>query len=141
MVQDEKREATGRGAVAIVTNPAGDVLLQLRDDIDGIVHPGHWSLPGGGVEPGEDTTGAVLRELAEETGLRCALVRHLFEVTDERSVGGSGHLISVFHTTHTGPADELVLGEGQALRYFPPHRLPEPMTLFAREAIDRFRTI
>jgi len=32
--------------------------------------PGRWTLPGGGVEHGESPEHAVLRELAEETGLR-----------------------------------------------------------------------
>ncbi|MCY7397108.1 MAG: NUDIX domain-containing protein [Nocardioides sp.] len=34
-------------------------------------HPGHWTLPGGGVEHGEDPRVAVVREVAEETGLVC----------------------------------------------------------------------
>ncbi|HST99198.1 MAG TPA: NUDIX domain-containing protein, partial [Geodermatophilus sp.] len=32
-------------------------------------HAGLWSIPGGRVEPGEDDAAAVVRELAEETGL------------------------------------------------------------------------
>ncbi len=31
--------------------------------------PGNWSLPGGGMHQGEDPTGAVKRELTEETGV------------------------------------------------------------------------
>jgi len=33
---------------------------------------GLWSVPGGRVEPGETLAAAVVRELAEETGLACA---------------------------------------------------------------------
>ena len=45
----------------------GRLLLVRR------AHPpaqGTWSLPGGRVEPGEDDAAAVVREVAEETGLR-----------------------------------------------------------------------
>lgn len=37
-------------------------------------------LPGGGVEPGEEPHAAVLRELAEETGLTGAVQRHLWTI-------------------------------------------------------------
>jgi ADP-ribose pyrophosphatase YjhB (NUDIX family) len=33
------------------------------------LHPGHWTLPGGGLDFGEDPEQAVVREFAEETGL------------------------------------------------------------------------
>ncbi|MEY4355584.1 MAG: hypothetical protein RLZZ89_652, partial [Cyanobacteriota bacterium] len=41
----------------------GRWLLQLRDDIDGIVYPGTWALFGGHIERGESPAQAVQREL------------------------------------------------------------------------------
>jgi 8-oxo-dGTP diphosphatase len=43
--------------------------------------PGGWSLPGGGIEHGESPRDAVVREVAEETGLACE-VGTVLEVTD-----------------------------------------------------------
>ena len=33
------------------------------------MNPGHWTLPGGGIDFGEDPEDAVVREFIEETGL------------------------------------------------------------------------
>lgn len=43
-------------------------LLQLRDDIPNIAHPGKWAFFGGHIEPNESPEVAVKRELAEEIG-------------------------------------------------------------------------
>lgn len=44
------------------------VLMQLRDNIPGIIYPGHWGFFGGHLEPGETPTAAVKREVLEEIG-------------------------------------------------------------------------
>jgi nucleoside triphosphatase len=45
----------------------GEVLLCKMADDRG-VFPGQWALSGGGMEPGEQMEGALLREIAEELG-------------------------------------------------------------------------
>ena len=44
----------------------GRWLVQLRDDIPGIVSPGCWGLFGGHLDPGESPDQALRRELQEE---------------------------------------------------------------------------
>ena len=41
-------------------------LMQLRDDIEGILYPGQWGFFGGHLEAGEDPEVGVKRELIEE---------------------------------------------------------------------------
>ncbi|WP_326593357.1 methyltransferase [Streptomyces sp. NBC_01294] len=64
----EKRPPTGHaltGALAVVTDPTGRVLL-------GRSTRGMWELPGGKTSGSEDFAAAAVRELAEETGLTAA---------------------------------------------------------------------
>lgn len=41
-------------------------LMQLRDDIEGILYPGKWGLFGGHLEPGETPEVGLIREVKEE---------------------------------------------------------------------------
>ena len=50
---------------AIVTDEHGSILLILRTDNN------YWSIPGGGVKPGESVKEAAAREVKEETGIDC----------------------------------------------------------------------
>jgi putative (di)nucleoside polyphosphate hydrolase len=52
---------------AALFNRDGQVFIGRRADIAPGV-PGHWQLPQGGVDEGEDLRAAVLRELGEEIG-------------------------------------------------------------------------
>jgi 8-oxo-dGTP diphosphatase len=85
---------------AVVHDDSGRLLLVRRANPPGA---GLWSIPGGKVEPGEDDAAAVVREVAEETGLvveaghavgrveRAAPGGGTFLITDLicRAVGGS----------------------------------------------------
>lgn len=59
------------GAYAVSRAADGSVLLTRGSELSAF--PGVWSLPGGGVEHGEHPADAVVRELAEETGLVVAV--------------------------------------------------------------------
>jgi 8-oxo-dGTP diphosphatase len=52
-------------AIAILCHQ-GKFLLQLRDDIPSIIHPGTWALFGGHLELGETPEQGLQRELLEE---------------------------------------------------------------------------
>lgn len=54
-------------ADVVAMTPDGHVLLIERDWDP---HEGHWALPGGHVDIGEDSRTAAARELCEETGVR-----------------------------------------------------------------------
>ena len=69
---DPRAPGDYRGALVLPQVPDGRVLLQLRDDIEGIVAPGRWGLFGGEIEAGESPVEAASRELEEETGLAFA---------------------------------------------------------------------
>ena len=89
----------------------GRWLLQLRDDIDSIIYPGHWGLFGGHVEPGESAAEAVQRELEEEISWRpSAPLQPWF------SDASSSRTAHVFRGALTVPLDQLKLKEGQDLK-------------------------
>jgi len=53
----------------VVLDPADRVLLVRSHDPDYPELGEWWEVPGGGVDPGEDTVAAALREVLEETGV------------------------------------------------------------------------
>ena len=55
-------------AAAVITRADGRVLLAQRPP--GKAFAGYWEFPGGKLEPGEDPRDALIRELAEELGLK-----------------------------------------------------------------------
>lgn len=59
---------------AILHDASGRLLLIKRGTEPG---RGLWSLPGGHVEPGEDDAAALVREMAEETGLAVSAGPHV----------------------------------------------------------------
>lgn len=130
-----EESAATRGAVAIITNRHGELLLHLRDDLPAIAWPSHWSLLGGGCDPGEAPATAIVRELQEEAGLTAESLTELFETRDEH---GSGQIITFFAASWDGDETRLPLSEGVKLQFFAPEHL-DILTIppFIRNGINR----
>lgn len=79
-----------RPAVGILLlNAAGKAFVGQR--LDSTLEA--WQLPQGGVDPGEDTTSAALRELEEETGIIAAKVAIIERAARELDYDLPGDLI------------------------------------------------
>ncbi len=75
---DRARTLLQYSAGGLVVDQRGEILLiRARDLRERPV----WTLPKGTLAPGESTEDAALREVREETGWRCEVVRDLREVT------------------------------------------------------------
>ena len=101
---------------AVLVNPDGDILVNLRDDDPRIIFPNQWSLIGGHVEAGESPEEGLVREVQEEIGYQLTEYIALATFYDGEDVR---HLYLVAIDV---PIDELVLGEGQAIRFIEPRR-------------------
>lgn len=64
---------------SIIKNDKNEVLISKR--AKGLINPGKFTLPGGFLERDEDTKEGSLREVFEETGLRCKIL-YLFHIVD-----------------------------------------------------------
>lgn len=62
-------------------------LMQLRDDIPSIVHPGVWTMFGGHLEINEQPEIGVCRELQEEIGYVPQQISHFRTYADDLALG------------------------------------------------------
>lgn len=63
-------------------------IVRNREGLYAVMYSARWnlySLPGGGVEPGEDVLTALRREVAEETGCACDEIKELGIVAENRA--------------------------------------------------------
>ena len=102
-----------RPAVAIaILYRQGQLLLQLRDNIPGILYPGCWGLFGGHLEPEESPEDAMYRELLEEIHYRPPHLTFFDFYSDD-------HVIRhVFHAPLTVEMASLRLSEGWDMGLF-----------------------
>jgi ADP-ribose pyrophosphatase YjhB (NUDIX family) len=85
--------------VSVVIKKGSDVLLIKRAD-DEEVFPGYWGIPGGTVEPTDQTLeGALVRECREEVGVEIADIKLVSNnINDKGEKGGALYL--VYSATH-----------------------------------------
>ena len=98
------------GAYALCVRDAHLLLARLAP---GLREAGQWTLPGGGLNWGEDPAAGVLRELAEETGLAGTItgLAGVYSRTYPRSAARPVppvHHLGILYTVRT---------HGEALRY------------------------
>ena len=116
------------GCSAVVRNAAGSVLLVRHS-----YGRGNWALPGGGVQRGEDPAATVVRELAEETGVR---LEHLTALGPlDEMLGGARNRVHLFAATtrDTPRADNRELVDA---RFVPVGQLPADVARQSRIRID-----
>ncbi|MUL37391.1 NUDIX hydrolase [Gloeocapsopsis dulcis] len=92
-------------------------LMQLRDNIPGILYPGHWGLFGGHIERGEVPEVAVIRELQEEISYTPPVILNFGCYNDSKVVR------HVYHAPLTVELDRLVLNEGWDMGLLTPQQI------------------
>jgi 8-oxo-dGTP diphosphatase len=106
-------------AVSDRVEAAGGVVVRDRKVL--LVHrPRYddWTLPKGKLDPGESFEDAALREVEEETGLRCSLGRELPSIQYE--IGGRPKLVRYWLMAPEGEAPFVPNDETDDLRWVPP---------------------
>jgi 8-oxo-dGTP pyrophosphatase MutT (NUDIX family) len=103
-------------AIAILYRE-GKFLLQLRDNIPGIVFPGFWGLFGGHLEIGETPDQAIKRELEEEINYN-SLNPQLFRVEQKDQI-----LRHIYYDNLTVPLEKLTLKEGWDFALVSPEKI------------------
>jgi len=132
-------------AYAVATDARGRLLLTRISD--GYPGGGHWHLPGGGTDYGEQPGAALIRELVEETGQRGRLL-HLLGVASHRDPAALGpegypidwHGVRAFYRVMvdrpTRPRVHDLGGSTSAARWFLPNQLGAlPLTEVTHEAL------
>ncbi len=109
------------GAYGLIVADGAILLTHWRDGQA-------WTLPGGGLDPGEEPTVAAIREIQEETGLVADLDRllglHTVVVPAERRLNGSGvalHALRIVYRATVRPGELIVEigGSSDDARWFP----------------------
>jgi 8-oxo-dGTP diphosphatase len=115
---------------AVIFNEAGEVLLQKRKDT------GKWCIISGHVEFGESVQEAIIREVWEETSVRCEVRRLIgvYSLPEYTTYFYPGrqvqYVVTYFEVRLLDKIREgLTNSESEAFAYFAPDRLPANVDL------------
>jgi 8-oxo-dGTP pyrophosphatase MutT (NUDIX family) len=123
------------GVRVVVTGGSGEVLLVRHTYIDG------WYLPGGGVDKGESSAQAVVRELREEAGIEVIGTPSLFALYLNARVSGRDHValyvVRDWRDRTNFKRRRLEISE---IGLFPPDRLPDGTSGATRRRLSEVLT-
>ncbi len=105
---------------AIIPYKGGIVLVKRKND----PYKGLYALPGGIVEYGERVEEAVVREVLEETGLRCE-VKKLIGVYSDPKRDPRGHFVSVCFLMETVSGELKASSDAEDVKVFNLKNLPK----------------
>jgi 8-oxo-dGTP pyrophosphatase MutT (NUDIX family) len=112
-VDDDGPAKVAAGGLVVRTGAAGpEVLLVHR------VRHGDWSIPKGATAPGETVEQCAVREVREETGLRCRLGAEIRGVTYRDRNNRAKH-VRFWHMTPVGPPGSPDPAEVDEVRWVP----------------------
>jgi ADP-ribose pyrophosphatase YjhB (NUDIX family) len=120
---------TTLGVRGLVLNAAGEILLVEHTYVPG------WFLPGGGVERGETTEEAVIRELEEEGGVRVVGRPVLLGVHANHRIFPGDHVL-LYRVDEWTPCEATAHQEIRDRGWFAPERLPAGVTKSTRRRIE-----
>lgn len=106
------------GVRVVATDAQGRVMLVKHTYLAG------WWLPGGGVDRGETTPDAAVRELREETGLVATTPPHLISIHSNERFFRGDHVL-VFAVDAFSVDERTSHGEIAEVGWFDPSALPE----------------
>lgn len=132
--QDGRSEKAPRlTARAIVRNQEGLYAVMYSDKFK------LYSLPGGGVEAGEDVLTALRREVYEETGCSCDEIRELGVVTENRASLDYTQInyYYIVTTTHTPGENHLTESEQASRTVVQWHTFDKMVWLINAQKFDR----
>jgi 8-oxo-dGTP pyrophosphatase MutT (NUDIX family) len=104
--------------VRVIVPWRGRILMVEQRDADGLF----WILPGGGVKPGETLEEAGVREVWEEAGARCRIVRRLTLLPGVDGMAGYGLFLGTVDTDALEPSQTV---DGEVVHAVAWHRITD----------------
>jgi 8-oxo-dGTP pyrophosphatase MutT (NUDIX family) len=87
----------------VIVHRGGRILMVQHEDLDGLF----WILPGGGVKPGESLEQAAVREVWEEAGAQCRIVRRLVLPDGVTGMAGYALFLGTVDTDDLAPSQNV----------------------------------
>ncbi|WP_353947903.1 NUDIX hydrolase [Sporolactobacillus sp. Y61] len=129
------------GAVAVISNSKGHILLQKRRYPENT-----WGLPGGLMEPGESSEETAMREVREETGLTIDRLKlaGVFSGANMYAIAENGdqfYPVTIAYQT-SDYKGELIMdpAESVSFAFMNPDDLPEKMLKNHRKILNEILT-